>query len=124
MRTMTQNYQRLFSYGTLQDEAVQIGTFGRTLLGTSDALVGHALKDLQICDPRVIALSGKSVHQILVETGNAADVVFGTVFEISDEELEKADTYEVDDYIRTQVILRSGLQAWVYMKKNSENPLF
>jgi hypothetical protein len=33
----------LFSYGTLQLEAVQMATFGRQLTGTSDALRGFEL---------------------------------------------------------------------------------
>jgi hypothetical protein len=37
------NVERLFSYGTLQDEAVQRATFGRTLRGTPDRL-GYAWK--------------------------------------------------------------------------------
>jgi hypothetical protein len=38
----------LFSYGTLQLEAVQMATFGRQLVGTSDALQGFELVLLKI----------------------------------------------------------------------------
>ncbi len=31
-------------------------------------------------------------------------------------ELEQADLYEVSDYRRVEVALKSGLQAWVYVK--------
>jgi gamma-glutamylcyclotransferase (GGCT)/AIG2-like uncharacterized protein YtfP len=41
--------------------------------------------------------------------------VEGTVFVISTDELAAADEYEVDDYRRVTVPLRSGHQAWVYV---------
>jgi gamma-glutamylcyclotransferase (GGCT)/AIG2-like uncharacterized protein YtfP len=37
------------------------------------------------------------------------------VFEISETELAAADEYEVDDYHRIAVPLRSGATAWVYV---------
>jgi hypothetical protein len=49
----------LFSYGTLQLEAVQMAVFGRRLAGTSDALRGFELVSLQIEDPTVVAISGE-----------------------------------------------------------------
>ena len=47
----------LFSYGTLQLEAVQMATFGRQLAGTSDALRGFELDLLKIEDQTVVAIS-------------------------------------------------------------------
>ena len=41
--------------------------------------------------------------------------VEGTVFLISEAELAAADVYEVDDYVRVAVPLRSGQTAWVYV---------
>ncbi len=105
----------LFSYGTLQDNNVQISTFGRKLTGYPDALQGYLLIDLQITDPHVIEVSGKDVHQILDLTQNQDDAVAGTVFELTDEELNHADRYEVDDYKRILVTLQSGKKAWVYV---------
>lgn len=40
---MAERTERLFSYGTLQQENVQIATFGRLLNGAPDALVGFKL---------------------------------------------------------------------------------
>jgi hypothetical protein len=40
----------LFSYGTLQQEAVQITTFGRRLRGHPDVLVNFELSTLKIED--------------------------------------------------------------------------
>jgi hypothetical protein len=41
-------------------------------------------------------------------------LVDGTVFAITAAELAAADDYEVDDYARVLVPLRSGRRAWVY----------
>jgi len=38
------------------------------------------------------------------------------VFRISADELAAADRYEVSDYVRVLVPLRSGRQAWVYVR--------
>jgi hypothetical protein len=38
------------------------------------------------------------------------------VFEITAAELAAADRYEVADYKRVEVVLCSGLKAWVYVK--------
>ena len=37
------------------------------------------------------------------------------MYAVSDEDLTAADDYEVDDYRRVVVPLRSGDQAWVYV---------
>jgi len=41
--------------------------------------------------------------------------VDGIVFTITEAELVAADAYEVDDYRRISVPLRSGPYAWVYV---------
>ena len=105
----------LFSYGTLQQDDVQRATFGRLLQGQSDALPGFAQAMVAIDDPQVVATSGKTHHPIVRHSGDAADRVAGTVFEISDDELARADDYEVDAYRRVAVTLASGLGAWVYV---------
>lgn len=105
----------LFSYGTLQDPAVQQANFGRQLTGSPDALVGYALTMLEITDPDVIAVSGQTHHPIVTPTGDTNDRVRGTAFEVSDDELTAADGYEVDDYHRVLAPLASGAQAWVYV---------
>lgn len=107
----------LFSYGTLQLPQVQIETFGQTIEGQSDALVGFTQTMLEITDPEVLALSGERFHPIVTKTGNFDDQVPGTVFALTKEQLARADAYEVDDYERQRVTLRSGLQAWLYVAK-------
>jgi gamma-glutamylcyclotransferase (GGCT)/AIG2-like uncharacterized protein YtfP len=109
--------ERLFSYGTLQQENVQLATFGRLLRGKTDALVGFTQETIEIADPDVIAKSGKRFHAIVAASGDDIDRVPGTVFEISPAELAAADAYEVDAYIRVEAELASGLRAWVYVRR-------
>jgi len=63
----------------------------------------------------VVATSGKTHHPIVRHSGVAGDRVPGTVFEVSDDELARADDYEVDAYRRIAVTLASGRDAWVYV---------
>jgi gamma-glutamylcyclotransferase (GGCT)/AIG2-like uncharacterized protein YtfP len=105
----------LFSYGTLRDRAVQTATFGRELAGREDRILGFRLDLLEITDPHVLAVSGRTHHPILVATGDPGDAVDGSVFELTDAELLRADEYEVDDYHRVSASLASGDTAWVYV---------
>lgn len=104
----------LFTYGTLQLEAVQLATFGRLLAGTSDALSGFELAPLKIEDEAVIAISGKARHTIARFTGRDSDEISGIVFRVTTDDIQNADKYEVDACKRIAVTLRSGVRAWVY----------
>ena len=106
----------LFSYGTLRQAEVQMASFGRLLAGQPDALPGYTSVMLEITDPDVVATSGLKFHPIVVETGNPADEVAGTLFSITEAELAAADAYEVSDYKRIEVVLKSEKSAWVYVK--------
>jgi gamma-glutamylcyclotransferase (GGCT)/AIG2-like uncharacterized protein YtfP len=105
----------LFSYGTLQQENVQLSTFGRVLQGEKDDLLGFEQTVLKIDDPQVVATSGTASHPIVKFNGRIESRVTGTVFEITDAELARADQYEVAAYRRVAAILASGKQAWVYI---------
>jgi hypothetical protein len=111
----THQTECLFSYGTLQLEAVQLSTFGRRLSGSPDTLPGFGQAMIKIEDAAVVATSGKTHHPIVTFTGRPADVVQGTVFRITQAELRNADKYEVAAYKRVPVTLGSGLSAWVYV---------
>ena len=106
----------LFSYGTLQQEGVQLATFGRRLEGRADVLPGYATSLFEIKDADVIATSDKTHHLMARPTGNPADEVMGVAFRLTPAELAAADTYEVSDYKRVAVRLRSGLEALVYVE--------
>ena len=107
--------ERLFAYGTLQTEPVQLSTFGRRLNGNPDALVGYRLRMIQITDQEFVATSGAEYHRNLEFTGSDSDFVEGTVFSVTQQELEQADAYEPDGYARIRVKMRSGAEAWVYV---------
>ena len=113
---MTEN---LFTYGTLQNEEVQLATFGRRLDGNADTLPGYTLKMIEIQDQDFVAKSGTAIHCNLQFTGNASDFVEGTVYSVTRTELEQADAYEPDGYKRVLVQLKSGAQAWVYVNKEA-----
>ena len=117
--SVTLDAMHLFSYGTLQLPAVQVAIFGRALPGAPDAIVGYLRRELRISDPAVIATSGADVHPILVPSDDPAAEVPGTVFRLTPQELAAADAYEVADYTRVEVPLRSGLRAWVYVFADS-----
>ena len=68
----------LFSYGTLQLEAVQMATFGRLLTGTRDVLPGFEAALLEIDDPATVSLSGKTHHAIAKFTGQPARQMVST----------------------------------------------
>lgn len=106
----------LFSYGTLQQREVQLANFGRELSGTSDSLPGYSISLVAIHDPRVIQTSGKTHHSIAEPSQHPADQVPGMVFRITPDELAAADRYEVSEYTRVQVTLKSGLRAWAYVR--------
>ena len=109
----------LFSYGTLQQEAVQLSTFGRVLQGSPDVLVGFELSTKKIEDPAFVATSGRSEHAIVTFTGNDDGRVSGMVFEVTETELAKSDAYEPAGYRRVLGTLVSGKQAWVYARDRS-----
>lgn len=105
----------LFSYGTLQLKNVQIANFGRELIGYPDQLLEYVVEQVEITDPRVLEESGQKYHPILKFTASNANRVDGTVFEVTQNDLEKADAYEVSDYKRVSASLKSGITCWVYV---------
>ena len=113
--------ENLFSYGTLQSESVQLSIFGRKLEGYADCLVGYKFFFIKIEDEAVVALSGMAEHPIIKCTNNSNDTINGTVFTITQQELDQADEYEVDDYKRIEVMLRSGTRAWVFVSSETKS---
>ena len=110
-------FERLFAYGTLQTEAVQLSLFGRRLDGRADALVEYCLKMVRIEDQEFVKASGTADHRNLEFSGDPNDSVEGTVFAVTRSELELTDAYEPAGYKRTLVQLRSGVNAWVYLQQ-------
>ena len=106
----------LFSYGTLQNEDVQLQTFGRTLSGEKDLLHGYEPSLVKIVDAAVAARLQRTHHDNITPTGDDWSSVQGTALEVSDDELTKADAFEAEfNYRRVEVTLSSGKSAWVYV---------
>jgi gamma-glutamylcyclotransferase (GGCT)/AIG2-like uncharacterized protein YtfP len=97
--------ENLFTYGTLQDEAVQTALFTRKLKGAKDILLAH-----EISEEKVVGL-----YPTIVYTGIEKHKVYGEVFTVSGTDLLKADAYEGEAYHRKKVTLASGINAWVYL---------
>ncbi|RUR06806.1 gamma-glutamylcyclotransferase family protein [Legionella sp. km772] len=117
---MTNEYpEKLFSYGTLRFESVQLANFGRLLIGNEDTLPGFELSKIKIKNTDVIAMSGVDEHPIVSYTGKNTNTVNSIVFNVSKAELEQADKYEVEEYTRINVKLASGVEAWVYVNRDS-----
>jgi gamma-glutamylcyclotransferase (GGCT)/AIG2-like uncharacterized protein YtfP len=110
----------IFSYGTLQQEDVQLATFGRLPHGQRDELLGCEPSLIRIEDPEVVAASGRTHHANVTFNGRDDSRVSGMVFEITDAELAAADRYEeLAAYKRIAATLASGKQAWVYVDARS-----
>jgi hypothetical protein len=117
----TETLEHLFSYGSLQIEAVQLATFGRKMMGEPDTLPGYRETMLEIQDPGVVAISGTRHHRNVQYTGRDSDFVVGTKFKVAKQELEQADVYEAAaEYKRVSVQLKSGTRAWVYVSAASD----
>jgi gamma-glutamylcyclotransferase (GGCT)/AIG2-like uncharacterized protein YtfP len=109
----------LFSYGTLQQEKVQLSTFGRRLDGHKDELPRFEQSLVRIEDPKVAATIGQTHHANVKFNGNNDSSVSGMVFEITDDELASVDEYEAAFlYGRVSAVLASNRQAWVYVHAN------
>ena len=106
--------ENLFSYGTLQKDKVQLELFGRLLNGATDVLKGYRIASVEIKDEAFLAKGEEKFQRTLIPTGDATDLVEGTIFEIPAAELLLADKYEPDNYQRVKVMLQSGKKAWIY----------
>jgi hypothetical protein len=106
----------LFSYGTLQQESVQLATFARLLDGQRDELPGYEPSLVTIEDPQVVVALGRTHHQNVTFNGSGESRVRGTVFELTDAELAAADAFERSfSYVRIAATLASGKRAWLYV---------
>lgn len=87
--------EHLFSYGTLQLEAVQLSTFGRRLAGHADQLPGYRLAMIEIRDAAIVATSGQTHHPVLVcANGGTGGPVQGTVFAITPALLAQSEKHQ------------------------------
>lgn len=110
----------LFSYGTLQSRNVQLANFGRELTGRPDSLFGYIRRTVGPLHRGLAELSSHSHLENIEPSANPQDAVEGIVYEVTESELAVADDYEIGgDYRRILVTLRSGAEAWVYLRPPS-----
>lgn len=108
----------IFSFGTLQLDAVQQTIFGRSVPTTPDALAGWKVGLHTVVDPEVIAMSGSDRHPALLKTDDPSDLVTGVILEVTADELAAADHYERVSFRRIAVVLVSGRDAWAYIPQD------
>ena len=102
----------LFSYGTLQQDDVQLSTFGRRLVGRPDSLPGFQVDEVKI----------DGIHANVKPASHSDSRVSGTQLELTDDELARADAFEAQfSYARIAVTLASGDRAWLYVHQPSMN---
>lgn len=80
----------------------------------------YVIEHIKITDQKVILSSGTDIHPTLKYTGNDLDAAEGMIFDLTNEELLKADKYEVDDYKREKVVFKSGKTDFVYLKNEKK----
>jgi gamma-glutamylcyclotransferase (GGCT)/AIG2-like uncharacterized protein YtfP len=99
--------QYLFTYGTLQEEAIQYAHFKRKLDGDHDVLPCYKISDEKVAN----------AYPNVIYTGNPDDSVAGITYLLTNKELLKADAYEGQAYHRIEVEVSSGKKAWLYLSK-------
>jgi gamma-glutamylcyclotransferase (GGCT)/AIG2-like uncharacterized protein YtfP len=105
--------QLLFSYGTLQDEKIQLELFGRRLIGANDRLRGFRIGQLQLSTGNEANPDNIQSYPVAI-AGDQTDCIEGKTYQLTLEELQRADLYETKAYSRVKVQLESGISAWVY----------
>ena len=83
--------------------------------GCNDALRIYKATIIEIKDKAFLAKGEENLQQTLVHSQYSNDVIKGTVFEVTQEELLVADKYGPENYNRITVMLQSGKEAWVYI---------
>ncbi|MBN1118075.1 MAG: gamma-glutamylcyclotransferase [Bacteroidales bacterium] len=100
--------EKVFVYGTLQDEKLRQQLTGRPI-GIS------AFAELKEYGMSTVFDDGNS-YPIIYKTANMADNIRGQLIEVSEKELAILDEYEGSLYRRIKVELNSGEQAWAYVE--------
>lgn len=98
--------EKLFSYGSLRNPAIQEKLFTRQLSGSEDVLLDY--------EKGVLEIEGKRFNVANPKTGSAIE---GMIYDLTLAELERADRYEGNRYERIKVVLKSGMESWLYLMK-------
>ena len=87
--------------------------FGRILQGKIDQVSAFRIEAMVFPDDNFEGVQQE--YPVALTTNNPNDVVTGTVYTITEKELEQADQYETEAYTRITVELESGIAAWIYV---------
>jgi gamma-glutamylcyclotransferase (GGCT)/AIG2-like uncharacterized protein YtfP len=104
---------KLFAYGTLREKDIQENIFGRSLTGIPETLLGYSVYTIKIEEE-----FGVETYPIITPTNDTADKIEGIVYELTEKDLELADTYEGKYYRRIEVQLQSKEKVWVFSAVN------
>lgn len=96
--------EKLFAYGTLLEPEIQKQVFKKELRGVAGCLKGYEKFSVHI----------DSIQYSSIKA-SPSSVVRGVVFEITEDDLNRADAYEGSEYERMKVLLENGECAWVYL---------
>lgn len=107
----------LFSYGTLQQEKLQIKLFGRNLQRSADTPRGYKVAAIEITDETFLSKGEEKNQLTVIVSEDNNDFIKGTVLEVTAEELLMVDKYEPAGYKRIKVAMESGKEAWIYIAK-------
>lgn len=97
----------LFSYGTLQEESIQIEIFGRKIPFENDELPGYIISSKK----------AYGRYPLLEKAIDDNECVSGICLHVTETDLLEADLYEGEEYERIKTSLKSGKKAWVYVGK-------
>ena len=106
----------IFSYGSLQEEPVQVSIYGRVLRGEPDELVDCVRTLIDVPKWHKAAATGLTHYATVTFVPGSGSRVPGTLLELTDAELVVTDGYEHDsEYERVTAALASGRSVWVYV---------
>ncbi|NQZ42722.1 MAG: gamma-glutamylcyclotransferase [Flavobacteriaceae bacterium] len=97
--------QYLFTYGTLQDEVVQLRVFGRKPKSKEAKLKGYRIAEEKVMD----------LYPTIEPSDQVDGFVAGLLLRVSNLELFNADVYETQAYKRIMVSVNPRTKAWVYI---------
>ncbi len=106
----TSEKEHIFAYGTLNDTTIQLKLYNRKLKGTPDQVKQYYLSSITVNENNIL-----NTYPIAIYSGKQSDVISGMVYEITPQELAATDIYEGAEYKRVQVLLQSGVRAWIYI---------
>jgi gamma-glutamylcyclotransferase (GGCT)/AIG2-like uncharacterized protein YtfP len=96
---------RIFTYGSLLDDNIRYRVLDKHVDGETDTL-----KDYKVSDHTLLP------YPTIVPFKDGT--VYGKVFDVTSEDLQRLDRYETQYYTKINVLLDSGKESLVYIDSN------